>query len=406
MRLRRSATSEVPLSANVRARLSGDAEGREILRLLGLAHEFPRVVGYDPHTNFGYSTVQAGSTIIGSSGTPKTILLNTGDGASFAGGDGTTQFNIVVWPQSSRPLSANAEIIRCTRVGDTLTTVARHQEGSSALTTITDGYQVMAAVTKKTLTDLEASSGGPIGSVMLWPNDTPPTNYKNCDGFAILRASFPVVYGILIPQNNPNVTITNATPAVVSAVAHGLRPGASFFFTSSGTLPAPLAVNTLYYVIAAGWTADAFQLAASRGGAAINTTTGGSGVHVLWNCPYGLGDGASTFNLPDFRGRAAVGAGDATGHADVAYQGANEGVAITARRPTHRSSIVDTISVGGGPWAFAFPGGAFFGSNTPAYNASTSSPTKTGTVTAGPQTGQEPVDAPAYLTASYVIRVT
>lgn len=117
---------------------------------------------FDPHSNFAYSTVQAGSSIIGSNGTPKTIVLATGDGASFPTGDGVTQFNVVVWPPNARPLAANAEVVRVTRSGDTLTTTARGQEGSAALSTIAAGYQVMAAVTAKTLTDMEQALAGGI----------------------------------------------------------------------------------------------------------------------------------------------------------------------------------------------------------------------------------------------------
>lgn len=110
--------------------------------------------GYDPHANFGYSTVQAGSTIIGSTGTPKTVVLETGDGAAFPAG---AAFNIVVWPSGVRPSLDNAEIVRVTRSGDTLTTTGRGQEGTTALSTIVAGYQVMAAVTAKALTDIEGS---------------------------------------------------------------------------------------------------------------------------------------------------------------------------------------------------------------------------------------------------------
>lgn len=146
-------SSEV--SRYVRARLSRDPEGRRILRSLNLAASFPEIVAFDPHTNFGYSTVQAGSTIIGSAISPKTIVLFPGDGASYPGGDGTTQFNVVLWPSAARALRANSEVIRVTRVGDVLTTVARAQEGTAALSVIAAGYQVMVAVTSKTLTDIE-----------------------------------------------------------------------------------------------------------------------------------------------------------------------------------------------------------------------------------------------------------
>lgn len=78
------------------------------------------------------------------------------------------------------------------------------------------------------------------------------------------------------------VTISNATPAVVTFSSHGLVAGDIIQFTTTGGLPSPLAVNTNYYVISAGLTTNTFQISATSGGAAINTTTAGSGVHTLY----------------------------------------------------------------------------------------------------------------------------
>jgi microcystin-dependent protein len=47
---------------------------------------------------------------------------------------------------------------------------------------------------------------------------------------------------------------------------------------------------------------------------------------------YGVGDGSTTFNLPDCQGRATVGKGT---HADVNALGLNEGSAVNNRRPRH-----------------------------------------------------------------------
>lgn len=112
----------------------------------------------DPMTNGPYSVVQSGSSIIGSTGNPRTIKLVTGQGAWFPGGDGTTEFNVVGWPATGRPTPDVMEIVRCTRTGDTLTTTARAQEGTSAVATWAAGWQVMAGVTKKTFDDIIASA--------------------------------------------------------------------------------------------------------------------------------------------------------------------------------------------------------------------------------------------------------
>lgn len=48
--------------------------------------------------------------------------------------------------------------------------------------------------------------------------------------------------------------------------------------------------------------------------------------------PYGSGDGSTTFNLPDLRGRMPVGLGT---HSTVDALGENDGAAVANRRPAH-----------------------------------------------------------------------
>lgn len=82
-----------------------------------------------------------------------------------------------------------------------------------------------------------------------------------------------------ITGNQGAVTsISNASPCVVTmAEAPGYASGQPVLFTTTGALPAPLAVDTTYYVINPSGTT--FQLSATVGGAAINTTNAGSGTH-------------------------------------------------------------------------------------------------------------------------------
>lgn len=83
-------------------------------------------------------------------------------------------------------------------------------------------------------------------------------------------------------------TISAASPAVVTLAAHGLVAGQEVVFATTGTLPAPLAAGTKYYVSAAGLAGGAFRLNATPGGADINTTVAGTGVHTLGALPYPL----------------------------------------------------------------------------------------------------------------------
>jgi hypothetical protein len=74
------------------------------------------------------------------------------------------------------------------------------------------------------------------------------------------------------------VTISQATPGVVTWTAHGLANGTAVTFSTTGVLPAPLVPDTIYFVVGAA--ANTFQVSATVGGAAINTTVAGSGVHT------------------------------------------------------------------------------------------------------------------------------
>ena len=81
-------------------------------------------------------------------------------------------------------------------------------------------------------------------------------------------------------------TITIASPGVVSwAQANGNNAAVGdqvMFLNNGDTLPTGLAFNTTYFIISAGFTLGAsFQLAASAGGTAINTSVSQSGNHQI-----------------------------------------------------------------------------------------------------------------------------
>ncbi len=79
-------------------------------------------------------------------------------------------------------------------------------------------------------------------------------------------------------QVSHTVTISHASPGVVSWTAHGLVNGQALYFTTDGTLPSPLVPGQIYYVVSAA--TDTFEVAATFGGSAINTTSDGSGTHT------------------------------------------------------------------------------------------------------------------------------
>ena len=75
-------------------------------------------------------------------------------------------------------------------------------------------------------------------------------------------------------------TVTALTD-LVNLTAHGFEAGDILRLFSTSALPAPLAANTDYYVIAAGLTADVFSVSTTLAGAAVDITDTGTGTHTL-----------------------------------------------------------------------------------------------------------------------------
>jgi len=93
--------------------------------------------------------------------------------------------------------------------------------------------------------------------------------------------SSPYVSSIAVVNEGQEATatITIASPAVVTEAAHGLSEGTPVFFTTTGSLPTGVTTSAAYYVKSP--TTNTFNLAATPGGAAINTSGSQSGIHTL-----------------------------------------------------------------------------------------------------------------------------
>lgn len=98
--------------------------------------------------------------------------------------------------------------------------------------------------------------------------------------------AFRVVFNDAPAARTAPVTITNASPGVVTWTAHGLAVGSPVVFTTTGALPTGLTAGTTYYVRTV-LTADTFTVSATQGGAAINTSGAGSGTHTATTEPSG-----------------------------------------------------------------------------------------------------------------------
>lgn len=162
----------------------------------------------------------------------------------------------------------------------------------------------------------------PPGMVTPYAGISAPTGWLLADGSSVSRTTYAALFSALTTTVG-TVTISNASPGVVTRTSHGLVEGDAVYLTTTGTLPTGLSANTTYYVKYVN--ANTFQLSASRtatassgsaasfaAGTAINTSSAGSGTHTIVKAPYGVAS-STTFNLPDLRGRLPVGVDNMSG---------------------------------------------------------------------------------------------
>jgi microcystin-dependent protein len=131
---------------------------------------------------------------------------------------------------------------------------------------------------------------------------------------------------------------------------------------------------------------------------------------------YGVGDGSTTFNMADSRGRVDVGFASSGGHADVSTIGNNEGIAATFRRHKHRTTNALTLpfhqhqeqseagSASDGNWYVSrnSSSSGAFGTNSFTGGPSTN-PAMGGSI--GTNNANDPLDSGAYLVRPMFTRV-
>lgn len=127
-----------------------------------------------------------------------------------------------------------------------------------------------------------------------------PTGFLKANGSAVSRTTYAALFAALV--QSANVTISIATPGVITWAAHGREANDPVKLGSTGTLPTGLTGGVTYYVVGASITTNTFQVSATPGGSAIATSGGQTGTHTAVSAPFGDGDGSTTFNVPDLRG--------------------------------------------------------------------------------------------------------
>lgn len=157
------------------------------------------------------------------------------------------------------------------------------------------------AAVNSTISGLRVS---PAGTVVPFAGITVPTGWLLCDGSAVQRSTYANLFAAI--TQSATVTLTIASPCVITWTNHPLVVGDKVSFETTGALPTGLSVGTNYFVSAV-LSANTFKVSATLDGADVNTSGTQSGTHTCRFNPHGCGNGTTTFTLPDLTGRVPAG---------------------------------------------------------------------------------------------------
>lgn len=315
----------------------------------------------------GQEGTTARSYIAGSIVGLRHTAIDLQDAISFASGASAFWKSLVGWTTAALSRAA----LGAGAVGDLLFTAATDVDARTAINAqVAGSYQpagsYAGAGVNTNITELQGLIGPgllPVGAVTFVAYNTLDAGFLKMNGAAISRAAYPELFAKLVKMGAATISI--ATPGVVTWPAHGRSANDPVKWQTTGALPTGYVAGTTYYVVGASITTNTFQLSATPGGAAINTTGTQSGVHTAIHAPFGDGDGSTTFNLPE--GRAEFFRGWDDGRAiDVSRSfGSSQLDSIKA----HTHSYSEVVSTGGaGP----------IGSNTYAFGPTGSTTGSTG----------------------------
>ncbi len=160
------------------------------------------------------------------------------------------------------------------------------------------------------LANLIASAGPVFLAGSDWENITTSDYFQVKSGVSILSGVTVNTGGTtstaeLFNGTSSVVTMTKATPAVISWASHPFSAGDAVRFTTTGALYTGLTAGTTYYVSTAGLTADEFVVADTQAHALAGTNSIAmsgteSGVQTAWDVtrPIGTYDTTTRGNIP------------------------------------------------------------------------------------------------------------
>lgn len=234
--------------------------------------------------------------------------------------DNTAAFSSV--PQFR--ILVDSEILLVTAViSGTQLQVTRGYEGTTA-TTHSSGALVTQILSAGALTQFMADNV-PTGTILPFAGVTVPGDYLLCDNSAVSRTTYAALFSALTFTQTGT---TNGTTSV-TGLSSTTNMYVGMALTGTGILSGTIIANIV------SSTAITLSQAATA-----------SGTPTLTFYPYGAGDGSTTFNVPDLRGRVPLGPDSGGVHmpANKPVPGASAGgeekhTLTTAEMPSHSHNV-------------------------------------------------------------------
>ena len=165
----------------------------------------------------------------------------------------------------------------------------------------------------------------PIGSIQSFVGFSAPNGFLLCDGTAYSRTTYAVLFSILSISQTGNTTSGNPTITNIPS-------------TTNMDVGMPISGTNIQSGTTISTVNSSTSITMSK-----NATANGTGVSFRV-APYGVGDGSTTFNVPDLRGRTSVGAGTGSGLTKriLGVTGGEENVTLSISQiPSHNHTFTD-----------------------------------------------------------------
>jgi hypothetical protein len=246
----------------------------------------------------GVTIVGASSLTVGIASSYSAVVSGTGTGYSYSwSGTGLTFGSPTASVTTITATSGGTKTASCavTRGGTTITGTQAIAALSAASATTIGTVTISGATTGTGVFSSSYSvaiSGTAADLVYAWSAPVVPSS--RAVTFSATNALAPTItfsgagtYTLQCRVSSFSATDRSVDKAVTfdltantgTSTAHGLAADDEVTFTTTGTLPTGLAERTAYYVISTGLTANAFAVAATPGGTAIDLTGTAAGTH-------------------------------------------------------------------------------------------------------------------------------